>query len=99
MMENLASEIAKGISAFGGAAAALLYTPPKTRAEAARRFFFAWFIGYIGSDVVREEFLHWPDRGQNGAAAAALVALACWTLWGAVIKAVVKLLEMWKPKG
>lgn len=92
-MGELAALMIKALGSTGGAFLALVFQPPKTVRDFTIRSLFAFFSGLLFSDPVRTEYLHWPDTWQMWLASSALVALASWWIWGAVVRVVNK----WTP--
>ncbi len=76
-----------------GAILALVFQPPKTRAEFVTRSVFSVMSGLLFSEPARE-WLKWADTWQMGLSAGALTALASWWIWGATIR----IIGAWKPK-
>lgn len=80
-------------SAFLGAVMALVFQPPKNRAEFTTRALFSIICGVVFSDPVRDWF-KWPDAAQYHVAAGALTAMLSWWIMGAVVR----IIGAWKPK-
>lgn len=80
-------------SAIIGAVMALVFQPPKNRAEFTTRAVFSIFAGTVFADPVRDWF-KWADTTPYHVAAGALTAMLSWWLMGMIVRIV----GSWKPK-
>lgn len=80
------------LGAIAGAAVALLFLPPKSRTEFARRFALSIIVGMIFADPVRVR-LGQEAVWQNYLAGSAGVAMLGWFIIGAAIRVIGK----WTP--
>jgi hypothetical protein len=83
----------KALGSVSGAVLALVFQPPKNRAEFVTRAAFSVISGLIFGDIAREYF-KWADTWQMVLAASAATAMLSWFIMGAVVR----LIGAWKPK-
>lgn len=93
MTPEVLALLAKLVGALIGAFLALVFQPPKTRAEFVTRSVFSVFAGFVFSTPVRE-YLKWIPTLEMELASSALTALLAWYIMGAVVRIV----GGWKPK-
>lgn len=92
MSVELATAVAiKFAAAFCGAVLALVFQPPKTRAEFYTRAAFSLISGMIFAGQVRE-YLKWPISLDTDIASGALTALLSWWIMGALVR----IIDAWK---
>lgn len=82
----------KLVGAFAGAVLALVFQPPKNRAEFVTRAVFSVLSGFLFGDIVRDYF-KWPEDWQMLLAAGAVTAALSWFCMGAVVRVI----GTWKP--
>lgn len=85
--------VLKAVGSVAGGVLALVFQPPKNRAELTTRSVFSILSGMLFSDAVKD-YLHWPDTWQMFLASAALTAMLSWFVMGAITRIIGK----WNPK-
>lgn len=93
-MDGPLAVLIRAVGAVIGAGLALVFLPPKNRAEFWTRGVFSVICGTVGGYPVQVNYLHWPDDLQMLLAAATLVSALSWFCMGAVVR----IIGMWKPK-
>lgn len=93
-MDGPLAVLIRAVGAVIGAGLALVFLPPKNRAEFVTRGAFSIIVGIIGAYPVRVYYLHWEETWELRMAAAVLVAMLSWFVMGAVVR----IIGMWKPK-
>lgn len=93
-MDDLTAGMIKAIGSANGAILALVFQPPVSKRDFVVRSLFSFLSGVLFGDPIRQQYLKWPETWQMWMASAALVALASWWCWGAVLR----ILGTWKPK-
>lgn len=95
MSVELAAAMAiKLVASMCGAVLALIFQPPKTKAEFWTRTAFSIVSGFIFGGQTRE-YLKWPVTMDTDIAATCLTALLSWWIMGALVR----LIEAWKGPG
>lgn len=94
LSEGMIALAVKFGGALLGASLALVFQPPKTLRGALQRLAISIPVGLIFHPQLAD-WLQWPRSFDNEFAATVLASAMAWWIFGAIVR----VLEIWKPKG